>query len=296
MVTLLRLDPGLPPLWRTERILQFGIDPVASVVDPAPWQERFVRELERGIPSSALPVLAAEYGVDLRAVRDFLDHVAPAVAPGARLGADRVVVEIAAEDDTADALVGALTASGIVPDVVDGDDRTPRLSDRSVPRIVVAHNALDPGRARAAMREDAPHLPIVFSGTRAMVGPLVVPGRTACLACVDAHRYDADLVVADAPRATAGTCPRTRRPQPRGGGGGHRRVAHPRRGVRRSSRSRDVGRPVGVLAPPVVADPPPPRTMRVPISVRKRDGWRGVRPRPCAHVRSSVRPARVMPT
>lgn len=192
MASLLRLDPGLPPLWRTERILQFGIDPVASVVDPAPWQERFVRELERGIPPSALPVLAAEYGVDVRAVRDFLDQVAPAVAPGTRRSADRVVVEIAADDDTAGALVGALTASGIVPDVVDGDDRTPRLSERSAPRILVAHNALDPGRARAAVREDAPHLPIVFSATRAVVGPLVVPGRTACLACVDAHRYDAD--------------------------------------------------------------------------------------------------------
>ena len=42
------------------------------------------------------------------------------------------------------------------------------------------------------MGGDVPHLPVVFNGTGAEVGPYVRPGQTACLACVAAHRRDAD--------------------------------------------------------------------------------------------------------
>jgi bacteriocin biosynthesis cyclodehydratase domain-containing protein len=37
-----------------------------------------------------------------------------------------------------------------------------------------------------------PHLPVLLRDGVAIVGPLVVPGRTACLACVEAHRRDRD--------------------------------------------------------------------------------------------------------
>jgi hypothetical protein len=33
---------------------------------------------------------------------------------------------------------------------------------------------------------------VVFTGGAARVGPYVVPGRTPCLACLEAHRRDAD--------------------------------------------------------------------------------------------------------
>ncbi|TQS42307.1 TOMM precursor leader peptide-binding protein [Cryptosporangium phraense] len=37
-----------------------------------------------------------------------------------------------------------------------------------------------------------PHLPVLLRDGVAIVGPLVVPGRTACLSCVEAHRRDRD--------------------------------------------------------------------------------------------------------
>ncbi|GAA3393129.1 TOMM precursor leader peptide-binding protein [Cryptosporangium minutisporangium] len=37
-----------------------------------------------------------------------------------------------------------------------------------------------------------PHLPVLLRDGVAIVGPLVVPGRTACLTCVDQHRRDRD--------------------------------------------------------------------------------------------------------
>ncbi len=57
------------------------------------------------------------------------------------------------------------------------------------------------------VREGAPHL-LVVCGAAARVGPFVLPGRTACLRCVDAHLAEPDprrpLVVEQVARATAG--------------------------------------------------------------------------------------------
>ncbi|WP_035857476.1 hypothetical protein [Cryptosporangium arvum] len=39
-----------------------------------------------------------------------------------------------------------------------------------------------------------PHLPVLLRDGVAIVGPLVLPGRTACLTCVEAHRTDRDPV------------------------------------------------------------------------------------------------------
>lgn len=40
--------------------------------------------------------------------------------------------------------------------------------------------------------QDLPHLHVGVLGERAIVGPLVVPGRTSCLRCAHLHRRDAD--------------------------------------------------------------------------------------------------------
>lgn len=42
------------------------------------------------------------------------------------------------------------------------------------------------------MREQTPYVVVRLTEGRAVVGPFVVPGRTACLRCVDAHHTDAD--------------------------------------------------------------------------------------------------------
>jgi bacteriocin biosynthesis cyclodehydratase domain-containing protein len=42
------------------------------------------------------------------------------------------------------------------------------------------------------IREQTPHVLVRLTEGRAVVGPFVVPGRTACLRCLDAHHTDAD--------------------------------------------------------------------------------------------------------
>lgn len=190
-MALIRLDPAHPPLWRSERTLQFGADERVRIDDPAQWQLRLIHDLQAGLPRRALMVLAERGGGTPRAVDALLAMLAPVLqSPEPRQV--RVVLEAAASDAAAARVGEALDAAGVALDVVDGEDRVPAAADRSLTRVLVAHNALPPPRARAALRDDAPHLPIVFSGRSAVVGPLVVAGQTACLECVEAHRRDVD--------------------------------------------------------------------------------------------------------
>jgi len=58
--------------------------------------------------------------------------------------------------------------------------------------VLVVDGAAPPARAAELLRADAAHLAVVLRERSAVVGPLVVPGRAACLRCLDLHRADRD--------------------------------------------------------------------------------------------------------
>lgn len=58
--------------------------------------------------------------------------------------------------------------------------------------VVVGHGTVDPTTLWRLMAEGVPHLPIVWGEASASVGPLVLPGSTPCLQCVDLARSDTD--------------------------------------------------------------------------------------------------------
>jgi hypothetical protein len=58
--------------------------------------------------------------------------------------------------------------------------------------VLVGHGGVDPRRTETLMREDVPHLAVVLREQSAVVGPLVRPGSSACLRCLDLHRRDRD--------------------------------------------------------------------------------------------------------
>jgi len=58
--------------------------------------------------------------------------------------------------------------------------------------VLVDHHAARSAATQGLLAEDVPHLSVVLRDTDALVGPLVVPGLTACLRCLDLHRTDAD--------------------------------------------------------------------------------------------------------
>lgn len=189
---MLRLHPGNPPLWRDATTVQFGVDAVVTLEHPLPWQERLIAELERGVPRAVLEGLATALGASRDETTEFLRLVGPALAdeppPPRRLV---VVAAVGIALETIDATAHAMSSSRRFAverawrpaDAAPGDDAVFAL---------LAHHVVHPRDAAALMRSDAVHVPIVFSGSRTEVGPVVVPGVTPCLACEAAHRRDAD--------------------------------------------------------------------------------------------------------
>lgn len=194
---MLRLDPTHPPLWRSATALQLGLDPVVVIDDPAPWQQRLIRELERGVADAALEPLAAGLGAPPQQARTFLSRLAAALE---RDVGDRQPVIVQSTEDSsgvADHVAESLEHGGreVCRTTWHGarhDGLAPGAAWDDAPVIVVTHHLVEPRRAAALMRIDRPHLPIVFSGSRVGIGPLVRPGVSACLACVAAHRRDDD--------------------------------------------------------------------------------------------------------
>ena len=113
--------------------------------------------------------------------------IPPAHAPAAhgRAGATVAVVGGGASART---LLRALRAAGVGA-LVTGEDPAPAtwdlvvLFDRHAARSVSAEGLLADG---------VPHLSVVLRDTDALVGPLVLPGTSPCLRCLDLHRTDVD--------------------------------------------------------------------------------------------------------
>lgn len=190
---MLRLDPARPPLWRSPSTLQFGLDASLVVRDPSGWQQRLLHALEAGVADATLESVGRAFGAPAGAATDFVTRIAPAlVRPDA--GPDSVVLQLADPVDVGlERLLGdALEGAGLFVLGEPWHGAPGETPSHHGPVVVIAHGVVEPRRASALMGADVPHLPIVFGVGGVEIGPFVVPGRTACLACVAAHRRDAD--------------------------------------------------------------------------------------------------------
>lgn len=210
-----RLRPEVPLMWRTATSVQIGDDVIVERVDrslvawmtsldgsrtpddiadaltiPDHEARRLVRALlaagaieDLGRIPASLRWATAEDRDEARARlsavmcthRDpFLSH---AIAD--RRGAARMA--IVGDGPLTESLRDSLRAAGLVVD------------DMGTTLTVLA-NALHPDVPAHFDNpaQDRPHLHVGVFGARAVVGPLVVPGRTGCLRCAHLHRRDAD--------------------------------------------------------------------------------------------------------
>ncbi len=96
------------------------------------------------------------------------------------------VVAVHGDGPLAAGLVAALRRTGV------GSVRS-AVPRRPPPDLVLLADGA-PGAAVVAELHDrgTAHLPVVLCDGRGLVGPLVLPGRSACLGCVERHRADAD--------------------------------------------------------------------------------------------------------
>lgn len=203
MTVMLRLDPTRTPLWRDATTMQLGEHAETRLTDVSPWQERLLSELSRGLPESGIDVWADLKRLHPREVRAFLDRLGDAVirtdlekrtAPGG------VLLE-APRDGSSDPIVVAMRMAleASAYDVTVVEEADPGEHDRAASEasgadvvLLVARHVLDPRRAAPHLWADRVHLPVVVGGGGVTVGPLVVPGETACVSCVHLERRDDD--------------------------------------------------------------------------------------------------------
>ena len=225
------LKPGLLPVWRDRDTLQIGIDSRRAValtgmagiawmiglLDGSRDRAQVIQAaVDRGLPAEAaervLALLAAAGALD-----DFPAGTLRVLSPPlrARLAAELATVSLARGDGDGGARTLARRLTAQIR--VHGGGRigagiASLLATSGVGRVTRADTGDDgpqpPGRARpdlavligrqplelrvSLMREQIPHLAASADEAIGIVGPLVIPGRTACLRCLDLTRTDRD--------------------------------------------------------------------------------------------------------
>lgn len=188
LARMLRLDPTAPALWRTPTALQLG-EPARVVLDPvSPAVEAVLRALTTGATRAVLAGVAgdlpeAELDALLRVLRPaLLPERTPPRAPLRRV--------VDAPPGLAAVLSAALAPLGHLLEPAAGDPDAVRATPALV--LVAGHHVLPPARYVRWLAADVPHLAVTIGDADAVVGPLVVPGRTPCLRCRDEHRLAAE--------------------------------------------------------------------------------------------------------
>ncbi|MGN6301389.1 MAG: hypothetical protein ACTHN8_09910 [Angustibacter sp.] len=107
-----------------------------------------------------------------------------------------------------DAIATTLAAAGVGTVSRARGPQTPRADVH----VLVRTDAVDVCEADALVATDQVHLAVLGCADHVVIGPMVLPGRSPCLRCLDLHRADRDPawphVVAQLVRQRAGTAPR----------------------------------------------------------------------------------------
>ncbi|WOC13187.1 hypothetical protein MP11Mi_22840 [Gordonia sp. MP11Mi] len=142
-------------------------------------------------------------GLDAVSFRAMIDRLVAAGKAVVLAPPRTVPVHVPGSGDVATALSGSLRDAGIdVDDSCDGAGLVV-VTDQPIP---------DPTLVAALMASAIPHLTVHLRDGVGIVGPLVLPGSSACLRCIDLHRADLDPqwpVLAASMNALAGYASRT---------------------------------------------------------------------------------------
>lgn len=188
---MLRLAPSQPPLWRTTSSVQLGAEGAVRIDDITGWQELLLDALREGVPDAMVMPMARSMGAPAAQAEAFVAGIRAVLVPGP---GDPLAVQAELPSGLGhterDGLAHGWHAANL--DVGPVTRWAAEAPDAARTMIVVAERLVEPRRAAALLSADIPHLPILLAGDRVTVGPLVIPGVTACLACLHEHRIDAD--------------------------------------------------------------------------------------------------------
>lgn len=183
----LRLSPSHPLVWRTPDEVQFGVEhPLLRLRGLDAGQHFLLGVLQKGVSRPVLGALASSQGITPPSVDALLASVTPALerSPPSRAAAlDGVAVEVRGHGAPAPSISALLRRCGAV---TAAPGAAPAFG------VLVSHYATAPRRASAWLRDDVPHLLVEFGDRSVRVGPMVVGGTSACAACLEFARAEAD--------------------------------------------------------------------------------------------------------
>lgn len=201
MATHYTLDPALPVLLRPDGCVQIGWHPrrAVRVHPPEGLSATGLAAVLRLMQSrAALPDLLAagrDGGLaDAGELTALVDQLVASRLATVRPASRRVrsaSIRVHGRGPLSDLLAHGLACSGarVKHTSQTGTDVT---ADR--PDLVVLSDVLvvDPRVIRELHNARVPHLPVRVRDGTGLVGPMVIPGVTSCLACADLHRSDRD--------------------------------------------------------------------------------------------------------
>lgn len=177
---VLRLDSGLPLLWRTPSSVQFGSDEPAAVLDDvSEGEDRLIAALTAGVSEAGFSMLADSLGVS----PDRSDALLRTLAP--------VLAREPAPPPSLAAVLGDSLLARTIAGLLSSAHALGSPDDAAVV-VLVADWVVAPADHLRWLNRDVPHLPVVVSERAVTVGPLVEPGVGPCLHCVHLARVDAD--------------------------------------------------------------------------------------------------------
>ncbi|MCF6385367.1 cyclodehydratase [Mycobacterium sp. MBM] len=192
------LNPAMAVLLRPEGTVQVGWDPRRAVLvhPPAgltgPQLARLLRRLQVPVTAAELSTHTGDLDVPADTVTGLLDAlVAAGVVTRTRPPRRSVSVRVHGRGPLSDLLTGSLRCSGTR---VTRSSRRHAVVTAEHTDLVVLADALitDPRILRDLHAARVPHLPVRVRDGTGLVGPLVIPGLTSCLACADLHRSERD--------------------------------------------------------------------------------------------------------
>ncbi|ABL81033.1 hypothetical protein [Nocardioides sp. JS614] len=167
------LRPGLHVVRRDDQHLQIGVDPPWRLVVPdRPDVQRLLDDLLAGRPPTPQSPEAHRVLLALTRAGMLVDAAAPA---------PQAAVAVHGSGPAATEARRMLRAAGC-----------PGAGDDGAVALLLADGEARRGDVDAQVRDGRPHLVVTGSALGYTIGPFVVPGATACLRCVDAHRGEHD--------------------------------------------------------------------------------------------------------
>jgi hypothetical protein len=225
-----QIKPGLRRVWRDGSTVQIGLTPDAGVVlaGLAPAEADLLGRLDGTRPSAELTAWAEARGVPadrVAALLALLDRAGVLTGPPT----DRAHLHRLGDQDRQRLRPDALAWSVVYPDAGDGfgllaersrhqallvgrgrlavaaraavrrtgvqlhhQDELPHPLPTGTLVLLIGEDAVSPSAGAVLLNAGLAHLVALVGADRATVGPLVVPGRSACLRCLELYRTDRD--------------------------------------------------------------------------------------------------------